>query len=131
MPESHSWQDVVHAMELTFWVPTRDRSSPAAQSVGRIARLDARYASAKKEWGELESAALDIGVAVPNGTRAEYDETMRKALVAAAEEYFVRTLEEGGEGAGTAVMKKDMFDYEAAILPMIKTRVHRAISDEA
>ena len=138
LPESHSWQDVVHAMELTFWVPTRDRSSPAAQSVGRIARLDARYTSAKKEWGELESAALEIGVAVPNGTKAEYDETMRKALVAGAEEYFVRTLEEGGEGAGTAVMKrqayivkKDMFDYEAEILPMIKTRVQRAISDEA
>ena len=56
---------------------------------------------------------------------------MRKALVAAAEEYFVRTLEEGGEGAGAAVMKKDMFDYEAEILPMIKTRVQRAISDEA
>ena len=138
LPESHSWQDVVHAMELTFWVPTRDRSSPAAQSVGRIARLDARYTSAKKEWGELESAALEIGVAVPNDTKAEYDETIRKALVAAAEEYFVRTLEEGGEGAGTAVMKrqayivkKDMFDYEAEILPMIKTRVQRAISDEA
>ena len=138
LPESHSWQDVVHAMELTFWVPTRDRSSPAAQSVGRIARLDARYTSAKKEWGELESAALEIGVAVPNDTKAEYDETMRKALVAAAEEYFVRTLEEGGQGAGTAVMKrqayivkKDMFDYEAEILPMIKTRVQRAISDEA
>ena len=94
--------------------------------------------SAKKEWGELESAALEIGVAVPNDTKAEYDETIRKALVAAAEEYFVRTLEEGGEGAGTAVMqrqayivKKDMFDYEAEILPMIKTRVQRAISDEA
>ena len=63
---------------------------------------------------------------------------MRKALVAGAEEYFVRTLEEGGEGAGTAIMKrqayilqKGMFDYEAEILPMIKTRVQRAISDEA
>ena len=63
---------------------------------------------------------------------------MRKALVAAAEEYFVRTLEEGGQGAGTAVMKRlayivkqEMFDYEAEILPMIKTRVQRAISDEA
>ena len=138
LPKSHSWQDVVHAIELTFWVPTRDRSSPAAQGAGRIARLDSRYASAMKEWGELESAALEIGVAVPNDTKAEYDETMRKALVAAAEEYFVRTLDEGGEGAGTAVMKrqayivkKDMFDYEAEILPMIKTRVQRAISDEA
>ena len=138
LPESHSWQDVVHAMELTFWVPTRDRSSPAAQSVGRIAQLDARYTSAKKERAELESAALEIGVAVPDDTKAEYGKTMRKALVAGAEEYFVRTLEEGGEGAGTAVMKrqayivqKDMFDYEAAILPMIKTRVQRAISDEA
>ena len=54
---------------------------------------------------------------------------MRKALVAAAEEYFVRTLEEGGQGAGTAVMKRlayivkqEMFDYEAEILPMIKAR---------
>ena len=138
MPESHSWQDVVHAMELTFWVPTRDRSSPAAQSVGRIARLDARYTSAKKEWVELESAALENGVAVPSGTKAEYDETVRNALVAGAEAYFVRTLEEGGEGAGTAVMKrqayivkKDMFDCAADILPMIKMRVQRAISDEA
>ena len=138
MPESHSWQDVVHAMELTFWVPTRDRSSPAAQSVGRIAQLDARYTSAKKERAELESAALEIGAAVPDDTKAEYGETMRKALVAAAEEYFVRALEHGGEGAGTAVMKrqaymvkKDMFDYEAEILPMIKTRVQSAISDEA
>ena len=44
----------------------------------------------------------------------------------------------GGQGAGTAVMKrqayivkKDMFDYEAEILPMIKTSVQRAISGEA
>ena len=29
------------------------------------------------------------------------------------------------------IVKKDMFDYEAEILPMIKTRVQRAISDEA
>ena len=92
----------------------------------------------RRSGGELESAALELGVAVPSGTKAEHDETMRNALVAAAEEYFVRTLEAGGQGAGTAVMKrqayivkKEMFDYEEEILPMIKTRVQRAISDEA
>ena len=47
-------------------------------------------------------------------------------------------LDDGAMGAGTKVMKRqayivknDMFDYEAEILPMIKTRVQRAISDEA
>ena len=71
-------------------------------------------------------------------TKAEYGETMRKALVAGAEEYFVRTLEHGGKGVGHIVMKRqayilknELFDYEAEILPMIKTRVQRAISDEA
>ena len=138
LPESHSWQDVVHAMELTFWVPTRDRSDPAAKSVGRVERLDARYSSAQKEWVELERAALEIGVAIPDDTKAEYGETMRKALVAGAEEYFVRILEDGGKDAGTKVMKrqayivkKEMFDYEEEILPMIKTRVQQAICDEA
>ena len=135
LPESHSWQDVVNAMELTFWVPLR--SGPEAKSISRISRLEDMYAAAQKHWTLLESTAQEMGVAVPEDTQAEYAETQKKALVANVEEFFVRVLEEGGNRAGTKVMKRqayivqqELFDYEAEILPLIKTCVQKAISGD-